>query len=948
MKKRTILLLTAVLTFSSQLLLAQSLSNANTYTVTVSDYCDFLNSVAADDPHDLYSGALSEDPSTPIERVGKPGKYQYFVLNGCENNPIEGLTWLDEARYCNWLENGEESGAQGIAGMEGGVYVLNGTDENNVAAASIIISPNPNTTYYVVSSYGNTGTSLGNSDAPFIIGENDATETLSMLPSPGAVAKGGSEIADIAPGVSALVVGMVTGDRIASEVSEREAAAPATRELTLQDFRTAYRVNPNASRLVVHENGTIQSREVATSSVFSITNPEDVTITRALRAAFKKAYPDEDADKFLPGSGKHETKLRCPPLSAEKLKNFFRSIDEKITSDVAKRSAEHNQLTLEELYERANEFANKAQEARMKRSILRLNVAKKEELLAQAEELLKQETAKFEEVNPDKTTLGKFSHHTEAVSDVLGDVNVLGVSPAAPLTIASKVADSLNRRIESAQMKSAREAVKKATKNLENARQALQQHEVRDQFDLQAREAEEAAQKRQEEDLFSEAKKISSTRDGAKQWFQRIQTFDQDLQSLINQKEQTLQSFYEALQVSEEHAINARTEASIARHRWDTAEQTMIEAETAAKEAQQAYDQLEDQLHKLQARANLAQERQNIKEAQQQCLAEKTNAQRVYQQALSDSAAAERNFKPGAKSLEDIALAAEADALQKFEEWSNQEEQLLRAIRRSYDRSNAYRKAFMTLWPEEATRNGIAEIHFSLPKKENPDSAENKKISVSSAEERKNDLPPNYSNSQFDQSAQLVSASTQAPTNSKENNADIIKKDQPASNNRPTTQGVQNQLTQNTRADLKTSSLLSVVRTMQEEMNATLAAFHQGKIGEAITLDASFAPVTPQDEIAKRAHDAFKTAEMAHATKGLHQETQQALQDFYEGKDASPKEEKRATDDSTPQTDHERLQEATRGAFVTTQTAHVAADAEREMLEALQGIEGLDLSEFGL
>src|SRR3990167_1161206 len=82
--------------------------------VTVRQYCDFLNAVAADDSHDLYDEQIESDhESACIKRVGTPGNYTYSVIEGKEENPIVFVSWFDQVRYCNWLENGQTKGPQG-------------------------------------------------------------------------------------------------------------------------------------------------------------------------------------------------------------------------------------------------------------------------------------------------------------------------------------------------------------------------------------------------------------------------------------------------------------------------------------------------------------------------------------------------------------------------------------------------------------------------------------------------------------------------------------------------------------------------------------------------------------------------------------------------------------------------------------------------------------------
>ena len=85
------------------------------YEVTVQQYCNFLNAVAASDPYNLYGGA-------GITQAGAGGSFRYVVVPGFANKPITGIGWLSAARFCNWLHNGGTNGAS----TETGAYTLNG------------------------------------------------------------------------------------------------------------------------------------------------------------------------------------------------------------------------------------------------------------------------------------------------------------------------------------------------------------------------------------------------------------------------------------------------------------------------------------------------------------------------------------------------------------------------------------------------------------------------------------------------------------------------------------------------------------------------------------------------------------------------------------------------------------------------------------------------------
>ncbi len=95
-----------------------------TFEVTNTEYVDFLNAVAVNDPHGLYDEVMTTSLRGGIERLGAPGSFSYFVKPNFGNKPANGFSWTDAARYCNWLHNGRPSGWQGPTTTEDGAYDL--------------------------------------------------------------------------------------------------------------------------------------------------------------------------------------------------------------------------------------------------------------------------------------------------------------------------------------------------------------------------------------------------------------------------------------------------------------------------------------------------------------------------------------------------------------------------------------------------------------------------------------------------------------------------------------------------------------------------------------------------------------------------------------------------------------------------------------------------------
>jgi formylglycine-generating enzyme required for sulfatase activity len=103
--------------------------NVSKFEITVGQYCEFLNAVAKTDTYDLYNvtgGGMNSDANTKgIARTGSSGSFVYTVV-GSANHPIAFPKWGSAARFCNWLTNGQPTGAQVAGTTEDGSYSLNG------------------------------------------------------------------------------------------------------------------------------------------------------------------------------------------------------------------------------------------------------------------------------------------------------------------------------------------------------------------------------------------------------------------------------------------------------------------------------------------------------------------------------------------------------------------------------------------------------------------------------------------------------------------------------------------------------------------------------------------------------------------------------------------------------------------------------------------------------
>jgi len=104
--------------------------NIGKYEVTAGQYTAFLNAVGGVDAYALYNTDMSSTTNgSGITRsgggtVGNP--YTYSVAADFVNRPVNYVSWGDSARFANWLNNGQPTGAQNASTTEDGAYYLNG------------------------------------------------------------------------------------------------------------------------------------------------------------------------------------------------------------------------------------------------------------------------------------------------------------------------------------------------------------------------------------------------------------------------------------------------------------------------------------------------------------------------------------------------------------------------------------------------------------------------------------------------------------------------------------------------------------------------------------------------------------------------------------------------------------------------------------------------------
>ena len=118
------------------------------YEITAGQYTTFLNAVARADPYGLYDSNASDMATRPtgprILRTGLSGSYSYSVAEDYADRPVNFVSWGDAARFCNWLHNGQPTGAQGAGTTERGSYMLDGATTSD---RYLSITRSPTATY---------------------------------------------------------------------------------------------------------------------------------------------------------------------------------------------------------------------------------------------------------------------------------------------------------------------------------------------------------------------------------------------------------------------------------------------------------------------------------------------------------------------------------------------------------------------------------------------------------------------------------------------------------------------------------------------------------------------------------------------------------------------------------------------------------------------------------
>ncbi len=134
------------------------------YEVTNAQYAEFLNAVAASDPHGLYNTGMAGGFGG-ITRSGSSGSYVYSTIAGRANMPVNFVSWYDTLRFANWMHNDQPTGAQDPTTTEDGAYdmALGSSVVRKPGALMFLTSEDE---WYKAAYYKGAGTGAGYWDYP--------------------------------------------------------------------------------------------------------------------------------------------------------------------------------------------------------------------------------------------------------------------------------------------------------------------------------------------------------------------------------------------------------------------------------------------------------------------------------------------------------------------------------------------------------------------------------------------------------------------------------------------------------------------------------------------------------------------------------------------------------------------------------------------------------------
>ncbi|MFI0347575.1 MAG: hypothetical protein ACH346_02200, partial [Chthoniobacterales bacterium] len=422
--------------------------------VRASQYCDFLNQVAASDPHYFYNEAMESDPATAcIVRVGEPGSYRYEVIAGRENFPIHYVSHVAQTSYADKLQAGTscadrlKAEASEAGRLQATGYRLQEEpNDDYLSCNSETFEVEVPSTMLTLASSSPTSTSNFNSYITDVSGAVGFAALLALCPE--LMTRFGG---DVRPGANESTALDVSSDRASdcsdtsdtslqscassqSAASARTTASMGKRTqytLGLVDFTTAALEHPMADRLIIDEGDT-EAIIPSKSSVLDMSKSvkENKTIALAFKDVLRNEYSRELAGRLIPGQ--RDSVWDSFSLGSANIFQYINKVEKRIT--------EHNILGTKE----------------SDLDALSSHVERKKINLTETQEFYEKHQTAFDAQSGEKTLAEKSDAAVGTLVDAVGGAHFMGLPVGPAVKIVAVGARKAELAIRSRPLKQAK------------------------------------------------------------------------------------------------------------------------------------------------------------------------------------------------------------------------------------------------------------------------------------------------------------------------------------------------------------------------------------------------------------------------------------------------------------------------------------------------------------
>lgn len=298
--------------------------------VTASDYCEFLNAVGAVNIDCLYDDKMLSDANTAcIRRLSQPGSYQYEVISGRGDFPIHYVSPANQARYCNWLQQGKPRYEIEVIDLEEGAYRLELAKD---ADEGDLIYKNSDAVYWIANEKENSAITPSSSNTYFRIETLADKNSLSMFSSE--VALGEADAADTIFGfLLPLLLGTAAGEEL---LAEEELTGVIKQETLTSDASLENGVNSLPSEM---EGLQISQNSVKSTALTSQQLQDRATAVRLRDILLQPVFTSTPItlssmtkeSRSRLGSHSDQTARRLFPPTPDSLRQSLRPIEEEVT-----------------------------------------------------------------------------------------------------------------------------------------------------------------------------------------------------------------------------------------------------------------------------------------------------------------------------------------------------------------------------------------------------------------------------------------------------------------------------------------------------------------------------------------------------------------------------------------------------------------------------------------